>query len=95
MRARSMVRPTRRAAKVTRKEIERIVAATAPILRAAIGSRGTTFRSYRDSRGQPGRFAGKLRVYDREGQPCLECATPIRAVVIGQRSSFYCPHCQK
>ena len=40
---RAGVRPTRRAAKVTRKEIERIVAATAPILRAAIGSRGTTF----------------------------------------------------
>src|SRR5207237_3967098 len=64
---RAGVRPTRRAAKVTRKEIERIVAATAPILRAAIGSRGTTFRSYRDSEGQPGRFAARLMVYGREG----------------------------
>ena len=55
---RAGVRPTRRAARVTRKEIERIVAETAPILRAAIGSRGTTFRSYRDSEGQPGQYRG-------------------------------------
>jgi formamidopyrimidine-DNA glycosylase len=92
---RARVRPSRRAGRVTRAEFERIASITAEVLREAIGSRGTTFRSYRDSRGQPGRFAGKLRVYDRAGQPCLECATPIRAVIIGQRSSFYCPRCQK
>jgi formamidopyrimidine-DNA glycosylase len=92
---RARVRPTRRAGRVTRAEFDRIAPITAEVLREAIGSRGTTFRSYRDSQGQPGRFASKLRVYDREGQPCLECATPIRAAVIGQRSSFYCPRCQK
>jgi formamidopyrimidine-DNA glycosylase len=92
---RAGVRPSRRAGRVTRAELERIASITAKVLREAIGRRGTTFRSYRDSRGQPGRFASKLRVYDREGQPCLECATPIRAMVIGQRSSFYCQHCQK
>ena len=92
---RARVRPSRRAGRATRAELERIAAITVEVLREAIGSRGTTFRSYRDSRGQPGRFASKLRVYDREGQPCLECATPIRAVVIGQRSSFFCPRCQK
>jgi formamidopyrimidine-DNA glycosylase len=92
---RAKVRPTRRAGRVTRAELDRIATITAQVLREAIGSRGTTFRSYRDSQGQPGRFASKLRVYDREGKPCVECATPIRAIVIGQRSSFYCPHCQK
>ncbi len=92
---RARVRPSRRAGRVTRAELARIATITAEVLREAIGSRGTTFRSYRDSQGQPGRFASKLRVYDREGQPCVECATPIRAVVIGQRSSFYCPRCQK
>ncbi len=92
---RARVRPSRRAGRATRAELERIAAITAEVLREAIGSRGTTFRSYRDSHGQPGRFGSKLRVYDREGQPCLECATPIRAVVIGQRSSFFCPRCQK
>ncbi len=92
---RARVRPTRRAGRITRIEHERIAAITAQVLREAIGGRGTTFRSYRDSQGQPGRFAAKLRVYDRENQPCVECATPIRAIVIGQRSSFYCPRCQK
>jgi len=92
---RARVRPTRRAGRVTRAELGLIATITAQVLREAIGGRGTTFRSYRDSQGQPGRFASKLRVYDREGKPCVECSTPIRAIVIGQRSSFYCPRCQK
>jgi formamidopyrimidine-DNA glycosylase len=89
------VRPTRKAGRVTRSEIEKIVAATPAVLRAAIGRNGTTFRSYRDSRGQPGRFAERLRVYGREGDPCYTCSTPIRNVVVGQRASFYCPKCQR
>ena len=92
---RAGVRPTRRAAKVTRKEIERIVAETAPILRAAIGRRGTTFRSYRDSEGQPGRFAERLMVYGRESKPCRVCKSAIRNVTVGQRASFFCPRCQR
>ena len=92
---RAKIRPTRRAGKVTRVEMERIATITPQVLREAIGSGGTTFRNYRDSQGQPGRYATRLQVYDREGQPCVACTTPIRAVVVGQRSSFYCPRCQK
>ena len=92
---RADVRPTRRGGRVTRDEVSRIVKATQEVLREAIGGRGTTFRNYRDSRGRPGRFARLLRVYDREGKPCLKCDTPIRAIVLGQRSSYYCPRCQK
>jgi formamidopyrimidine-DNA glycosylase len=92
---RAGVRPTRRAGRVTRAEIEKIAAAVPVILRAAIGSNGTTFRSYRDSRGRPGRFAARLRVYGREGEPCYTCSTPIKNVIVGQRASFYCPKCQR
>jgi formamidopyrimidine-DNA glycosylase len=92
---RAGVRPTRRAGRVTRSEIEKIAAAVPVILRAAIGSNGTTFRSYRDSRGQPGRFAERLRVYGREGERCYTCSTLIKNVVVGQRASFYCSKCQK
>jgi formamidopyrimidine-DNA glycosylase len=92
---RAAVRPTRRASQVTRREIGRIVKETAPVLRAAINGRGTTFRSYRDSRGRPGRFAARLMVYGREGEPCLVCGSPIRNVVVGQRASFFCPRCQR
>jgi formamidopyrimidine-DNA glycosylase len=89
------VRPTRRAGRVKRAEIDLIVEFTPKVLRAAIGSGGTTFRSYRDSRGKPGAFSKRLMVYGREGQPCYVCGTPIRNVVVGQRASFYCPKCQK
>jgi formamidopyrimidine-DNA glycosylase len=92
---RAGVRPARRAGRVTRIEIEKIAAAAPVILRAAIGSNGTTFRNYRDSRGQPGRFAARLRVYGREGKPCYRCSTPIKNVIVGQRASFYCPKCQR
>ena len=92
---RAGVRPTRRAGRVTRAEIEKIAASVPIVLRAAIGRAGTTFRSYRDSRGEPGRFAERLRVYGREGKPCYTCSTPIRNVVVGGRASFYCPKCQR
>ena len=91
----SKVRPTRRAGRVKRAELELIVEFTSKILRAAIGSGGTTFRSYRDSRGKPGAFSKRLMVYGREDQPCYVCGTPVRNVVIGQRASFYCPKCQR
>jgi len=89
------VRPTRRAGRLKRAEIELIVEFTPKVLRAAIGSGGTTFRSYRDSRGRPGEFSKRLMVYGREDEPCYVCKTPIRNVVIGQRASFYCPKCQR
>ncbi len=92
---RAAVRPTRRSGRLSRAEIGRIAAATRSVLREAIGKRGTTFRSYRDSRGQPGGFASRLRVYGREGEPCYTCSTPIRNVIVGQRASFFCPQCQK
>ncbi|HVA76504.1 MAG TPA: bifunctional DNA-formamidopyrimidine glycosylase/DNA-(apurinic or apyrimidinic site) lyase [Candidatus Binataceae bacterium] len=92
---RARVRPTRRAGRVNAAEMKQIAAFTTEILRAAIGSRGTTFRSYRDSKGRPGRFAGRLRVYGRAQQPCYVCSTPIGNVLVGQRASFYCPKCQK
>ncbi len=88
------VRPGRAGARITRAEAQRITDFTRIILNRAIGSGGTTFRSYRDSRGQPGRFVTSLQVYGREGQPCYACGTSIKLRVLGQRSSFYCPVCQ-
>ncbi len=92
---RAGVRPTRRAGRLTRLEAEKIVGATPAILREAIDSRGTTFRSYRDSQGRPGKFANRLKVYGRAGEPCYACSTTIRNAIVGQRASFYCPQCQR
>jgi formamidopyrimidine-DNA glycosylase len=90
---RAGVRPTRRAGRVTRDEIERIVRFTPQVLGEAIGVGGTTFSDYLDGRGREGAF--RPQVYDRAGKPCPRCATALRQVVVGQRSSFFCPACQK
>ncbi len=89
------VRPGRAAGRITRAEADRISAFTKGILAHAIGSGGTTFRNYRDSRGLPGRFATELQVYGRQGEQCYICGAPIKSKVLGQRSSFYCPDCQR
>jgi len=92
---RAGIRPMRQAGRVTRAEYARLVDAVRAVLNDAIAAGGTTFRDFRDSNGEPGYFVQKLFVYDRAGQPCRKCKTPIKRLVIGQRSSFYCPKCQK
>lgn len=92
---RAGVRPRRRALRITRREATALHEGIRDVLRAAIRARGTSFRDYRDGRGHRGGFQERLDVYDREGQPCNSCATPIRRVVFGGRSAFYCPHCQR
>jgi formamidopyrimidine-DNA glycosylase len=92
---RAGIRPMRQAGRVTRAEYARLVDAVRAVLNDAIAAGGTTFRDFRDSNGEPGYFVQKLFVYDRAGQPCRKCKAPIKRLVIGQRSSFYCPKCQK
>jgi formamidopyrimidine-DNA glycosylase len=92
---RAGIRPARPAGRVTRSEFEKLVRAVREVLDDAIAAGGTTFRDFRDSSGEPGYFVQKLFVYDRAGAPCRKCKTPIRRLVIGQRSSYYCPKCQK
>jgi formamidopyrimidine-DNA glycosylase len=71
------------------------VRAIREVLNAAIAAGGTTFRDFLDSNGEPGYFVQKLFVYDRARQPCRRCQTPIKRVVTGARSTYYCPKCQK
>ena len=65
------------------------------VLREAIAGNGTTIADYRTSEGRPGSYQNRLRVYDREGEPCPRCGRPIRRLVLSQRSAHYCPGCQK
>lgn len=60
----------------------------------AIDAGGSSLRDYVNARGEAGYFQNNFSVYDRAGKPCMVCATPIRGLVLGQRSTFYCPHCQ-
>ena len=64
------------------------------VLRLAIRHGGTTFLDFRNFHGQPGNFRRRLRVYGRAGEPCRDCGTAIERMVIGGRSSCWCPRCQ-
>jgi len=92
---RAGIRPKRQARSITRAEAVRLVGAVRTVLRAAIRAGGTTLRDYVDVDGAPGYFSQKLFVYERDGQACRVCATAIRHFNQGQRSSYYCPTCQK
>jgi formamidopyrimidine-DNA glycosylase len=92
---RAGVRPRRRAASLTRKELALLYAAVQEVLKEAIALGGSSVSDYLDADGQQGFFQLQHRVYGREGEPCLVCKTPIKRVVIAGRSSHYCPNCQK
>ena len=92
---RAKVRPRRQARNLSRAEVARLTRAIRAILTMAIRVGGTTLRDYVGADGTPGYFRQKLFVYERAGQPCRACRTPIRQLTQGQRSTYYCPTCQK
>jgi len=92
---RAKIRPRRPARTLTRLEAGRLVRAVKSVLKMAIRVGGTTLRDYVGADGQPGYFRQKLYVYERHSQPCRTCRTPIRQLTQGQRSTYYCPSCQK
>ncbi|WP_018077057.1 bifunctional DNA-formamidopyrimidine glycosylase/DNA-(apurinic or apyrimidinic site) lyase [Thiobacillus denitrificans] len=88
------IRPATAARRLSRPACARLAAAIKQVLTAAIAAGGSSLRDYVHSSGELGYFQLQTRVYDRAGQPCRVCATPIRRIVQGQRASFYCPCCQ-
>ena len=92
---RAGVRPTRRAARVTRRSCDALARAIRGILERSIEAGGTTIRDYVAPDGSDGRFQDERRVYARAGEPCRSCQTPIRKIVVGARGTHYCPRCQR
>lgn len=92
---RAGIRPRRRASSLTRENLRRLYPAVQEVLREAIALGGSSVSDYVDAAGEEGFFQLQHRVYGREGEPCLVCKTPIKRIVIGGRSSHYCPKCQK
>ena len=92
---RAGIRPTRKTKSLTRKEASLLRDKLRDVLNAAIRKRGTTLSDYRDASGEEGAYEARLQVYDREGRPCPKCKTPIKRVVLSNRSAFYCPACQR
>src|SRR6266851_9175965 len=92
---RAGVRPRRRAASLTHEDLRRLYQAVQEVLREAISLGGSSVSDYVDADGEEGFFQLQHRVYGREGEPCLVCKTVLKRVIIGGRSSQYCPKCQK
>jgi len=90
----SRIRPGRRAASLTRAQSEALCAAIKQVLQNAIAAGGSSLRDFTQADGNPGYFQQQLLVYGREGESCENCGKKIKCKRIGQRSSFYCPHCQ-
>lgn len=92
---RAGIHPARAAGRITRARFEPLIAAVRDVLSEAIEEGGTTLRDFVGGDGEPGYFRTELRVYDRAGAPCVTCGTPIRHRVLGQRSTYFCPRCQR
>jgi len=89
------VHPTRAAGRISRARYQRLADTVRATLAAAIEVGGTSLRDFTVGDGTPGYFGQSLKVYGREGEACPSCKAPIRRKVIGQRSTFYCAHCQR
>jgi formamidopyrimidine-DNA glycosylase len=92
---RAGIHPARAAGRLAEKRLAVLVTTIREVLSAAIQAGGTTLRDFQQGDGQPGYFTQDLRVYGRAGRPCVICATPVKQQVLGQRSSYYCPRCQR
>lgn len=89
------IRPQLPANKLSLPRCARLVQTIRETLRASIAQGGSTLRDFTGSDGKPGYFQQTYTVYGRTGEPCRTCGASIKQIVQGQRSTFYCPRCQK
>ena len=89
------IHPSRPAGRISEARYQRLALAIRSVLAKAIEAGGTTLRDFTSADGQPGYFAQQLLVYGRAGEPCPQCAEPLRGGRHGQRSTVYCPRCQR
>lgn len=89
------IRPTVRASRLSRMRSDRLHAAIREVLARAVERGGSTLRDFSSAIGETGHFQLEAAVYGRAAQPCGRCGTPIRSIRQGQRSTFFCPVCQK
>jgi formamidopyrimidine-DNA glycosylase len=89
------IHPRRRADRIALPRMRLLAESIRTVLQQAIDAGGTTLRDFHGGDGEPGYFRQRLEVYGREDEPCSRCKQPLSAIVLGQRSTFYCKHCQR
>jgi len=92
---RARVDPRRHAGTLAPEEWARVASEIPAVLEESIARQGTTFSTYRTIWNEPGEYGEQLLVYDRAGQPCRNCGTPLRRIVQSGRSTYFCPSCQR
>jgi formamidopyrimidine-DNA glycosylase len=92
---RAGIDPRKPARRLSLEQCVRLSKAIKATLRAAIRAGGSSLRDFVGSDGVYGCFQQRSRVYDRAGQPCRSCGAPVRRIVQGRRSTYYCPRCQR
>ncbi len=92
---RAGINPKTNAGRISRARYERLAGTVKHVLAEAIAQGGSSLRDFIAVNGQSGYFQQTYFVYDREGVPCKQCGQPVRRIVQGQRSTFYCVQCQK
>jgi formamidopyrimidine-DNA glycosylase len=91
----SGIRPTTVAARIGPRRAQKLHAAIRSVLERAVEMGGSTLRDFSSADGSEGHFQTQANVYGREGLPCLVCGGQIRAIRQGQRSTYFCPGCQR
>ncbi|MFQ5633728.1 MAG: bifunctional DNA-formamidopyrimidine glycosylase/DNA-(apurinic or apyrimidinic site) lyase [Gammaproteobacteria bacterium] len=91
---RAGIHPRRAAGRISLARMTTLAESIKTVLTESIRFGGTTLRDFYSGEGKPGYFRHELRVYGRTGEPCVRCGQPVRQIVLGQRSTFYCAGCQ-
>ena len=89
------IHPLASAARLNPARAEKLYRAIQGILTHAIELGGSSISDYVNAQGERGWFQLEHRAYGREGEPCVNCGKPIRKILVTQRGTHYCPHCQK
>lgn len=89
------IHPSRAAGRVSAERYDKLAQVIKEVLHRAIKAGGTTLKDFTRADGQPGYFAQSLNVYGRQGLPCPACSTTLKGARHGQRSTTYCPQCQR
>ena len=92
---RAGIHPNRVAASLRKDRAEKLYHAMREVLSEAIESRGSSVSNYVDADGRKGSFQQSHRVYQRTGEPCVNCGGKIKRIVLAQRGTHFCPKCQK
>ena len=89
------IRPTTKASRLSKPRVARLHAAIVQVLTRAVEQGGSSLKDFVNAEGRTGYFQLEAAVYGRAGEPCRVCTTPIKSMLQGQRTTFYCPTCQK